>query len=105
MFTVLITATLILCLSLIAFQVATCSHHHYSQGNEFHPLPLPLHFALLVAIVEVCWDRPIAIHRSRMAVVERCEARRAEDRRVALAACKASHPSMTMRAAEPVLTF
>lgn len=76
---------------------------HYSRGNDYHLDPLPLHHAFIVAVVEVCWDRPLAFHQSRMSVVNASEARRIEAREAAMRRhpasqrarqeCQANHPS------------
>jgi hypothetical protein len=60
----------------VVADVAKATYKHYSRGNEHHPLPFPIHYAFIVAVVEVCYDKPLAFHQSRLAAVDRAERRR-----------------------------
>lgn len=75
--------------TLIVADIIRATIRHYSKGNDLHPMPLPIHQAFVVAIFEVCWDRPRSFHRSRMAVVHRAEERRLN----AMRAARLRHPA------------
>lgn len=91
----LASVAFILCLLLgfVVADIVKATYTHYSRGNAHHPMPLPVHFAFLVAVVEVCWDRPLALHRARMNIVRQAEARRQDANQRARAAAMAAHPS------------
>lgn len=73
----------------VVADIVKATYKHYSRGNEHHPMPFPLHFAFIVAVVEVCFDKPIAFHHSRMSAVDRAERRR-DDR---IASSMRRHPA------------
>lgn len=75
--------------TLVLADIAKATYRHYSKGNHIHPEPLAVGPALLVAILEVCVDRPLAFHRSRMAAVARMEIAREDD----IADAMLRHPS------------
>lgn len=89
--------------TLLAVDVARATYRHSTRGAAAHPHPLPVHAAFLVGLAEVCWDKPVAFHRSRMAAVHRAEAHRLaaiEDTMLrhpanfgARQACMANHPA------------
>lgn len=91
---------------LLTFAVADivkAAWKHYNVGTETHPEPYGIREALRLAIVEVCYERPRALHQSRLAAVARDQENRADAIEAAMLrhpanyrarqACIAAHPS------------